>query len=462
MTDEVMNQRNIVTVGKLKTAIAVLAFMTMAGCAETTREEATGEGRIRGVNGIVDAPEVQFLIEEIILDNIGFKIASGFETYDDLSYNFNFDLFVPGEPDTRRIASRFIDVVADTDYTLILTGTMANPSIIVWEDEPREFDGSETVFENTFAHLAPSLGQVDVYFAPSGTPPAPGGAVATLSLGERTDFIEYPQAEYELVVTAPSDPGTVIFQSGPLNFPTATRQIVGLFDPDPSITAPLGVAAISPSGLTSNIADVNFPPQLRFVHASNANAAVNVDGYVDMDFNNPVFSNVAYRGVSAYFNVDVGQPVVTATQAGNPGGTIVENPVVITSNSKRTLLLGGDQGSEFFRSLPDDARPLASFPVVRFVNMAVNSALFNIYIQEPGFEITEETVPSFIGLSPQFDTGFFGPPEGTFEITITAIDDIVPLAPVFTIDFANRDVVDIVILDTDDPNVFEIFEFDRF
>ncbi len=141
---------------RLLVLVATLTVVaTVSGCAESTREQATGEGNIRGINAIVTAPLVSFLIEERVLGNVDFKGNSGFSVFDDLHYNFNFDLLRPGILEADRLTTQLIDVIADTEYTVVLTGTIANPSSFFWEDPIREWSGTETVFEIVFAHLTP-------------------------------------------------------------------------------------------------------------------------------------------------------------------------------------------------------------------------------------------------------------------------------------------------------------------
>ncbi len=220
-------------------AMALIAVLLTGGCAETSLEEATGKGTIRGINAIVTAPELIFMIEERSIGNARFKGAAGFAEYDDLTYNFNFDALLPGDATPTRLATQFIDVLVDTEYSLVITGTVANPAIMFWEAAARVWDGTETVFEADFAHLSPSLGEVDVYFAPVGTMPVLGNAIGTLSFGERIPHLEFADGDYELIITPRDDPDPLnyLYQSNDLTSTSATRITFAFFDPDPSITA---------------------------------------------------------------------------------------------------------------------------------------------------------------------------------------------------------------------------------
>lgn len=439
-------------------AVALTVIAAIGGCAKTAQVEATGKSMVRGINSIVTSPELIFLIEELSLGSIAYKDAVGFVEYDDLSYNFNFDIFPPDSATTIRLATEFIDVVADTEYTVVLTGTIANPAIFSWEAPERIFDAAETVFEADFAHLSPTLGEVDVYFVPENTAPMLGDAIGTLNYGERIPYQEFADGRFELIITLKDDPLNFLYQSLPLSSTPATRVTFSIFDPDPSITADIAVNLINPNGGSASLPDVNTPANVRLLHA--AFGTVNVNGYFNNDLNTIIFPNVGLGGISSYTDIDTVLTPFTVTDATNSAATVHEEEIIIGSNSKSTIILGGEPGSLLYRELRDEARPLESFPVVRITNMSINANVIDIYMLPPGTVIAEETATQFSGLPSLVDTGFFGPAEGTHEITVTLFGEITPISVPVTIDVVNGDIVDIAILDTVDPAMVDLFIFD--
>ena len=76
--------------------ISIIVVAALASsCAETSRPVANGKGSIRGIAAIVDSPDTTFLIQERSIGNITYKDATGFARFDDLSYDFSFDIFLP-------------------------------------------------------------------------------------------------------------------------------------------------------------------------------------------------------------------------------------------------------------------------------------------------------------------------------------------------------------------------------
>ena len=308
---------------RIKTNIVatLLTVVALSGCSDTQRLEATGKSSVRGINALVDSPELTFLIEERGISGVAFKAVTEFTEYDDLSYNFNFDVVLSGDTVATRIASQFIDVVANSQYTVVLTGSYDNPIISFWEEPERIFDGTETIFEMDFTHLAASQGEVDVYLAPIGTTPMLGEAIGSLNFGERIPYQEFTDGTYEFIVTPKDLPGTILFQSNSLISTPGTRVTMAIFDPDPSLNANLAVNLLNTAGGSAALFDINSPARLRLLHA--AFGTSNIDGYLNSDFTSAVFPNLAFGEVSPYADIDGSLMPLTITADRKFRGTTV-------------------------------------------------------------------------------------------------------------------------------------------
>jgi len=226
--------------------ITLSAALVLSACSgESSLPVATGKASIRAINGVKTSTEVGFLIEERTLGSVSYRQITSLNRYDDLIYNFNFDVFYAGEIELVRAASILIDIVKDLDYIFVLTGTLADPTILVWETLEREFTGTETVFEARFAHTAASLGSVDYYFASPGVDPLVGEAAGTLAFGDVLPSIDFEAGEYVLTITASGMPDQVLYESGTTIFTAASQYIVTSFDSDANTFAPF-VARVFP------------------------------------------------------------------------------------------------------------------------------------------------------------------------------------------------------------------------
>jgi len=152
---------------------------------------------------------------------------------------------------------------------------------------------------------------------------------------------------------------------------------------------------------------------------------------------------------------------VTLTPVGNIGATIHEEEVNVPRTAKRTAILAGTLAEPLLFLTTDDARPLESFPAIRLINLSINVDFVHVYVLDSGTSIDDVIIPTLPLFPAGIDSGFFGTAEGPQEITITAIGDSTPIAPPIELDLTNGDIVDIVILDTVDPDVLELVIFDR-
>jgi hypothetical protein len=125
-------------------AIPCCAFAFFGACngSSSQFEEATGEGSIRGLHAIADLGSVRFLIEETTLATIDFKDVSAINDYDNLTYEFNFDILLPNDSDYTRMATYEQKIDADNEYTFVLTGTLAEPEVVVWQQFGRDGDAA--------------------------------------------------------------------------------------------------------------------------------------------------------------------------------------------------------------------------------------------------------------------------------------------------------------------------------
>lgn len=430
-----------------------LTLILGSGCAESSREKASGDAAIIGVNTIVDSPNVDFLIEERSLGSVGFSNASPASRWDDLNYIFNFDLTVPGSSSAQRLASLPLDVQRDRVYTLVLVGSTTNPDIILFDDEERLWDNTETVFELSFAHMNNVAGPVDVYFAAPGVAPAAGNETARLAQGERSDITEYDSGEYVITLTTANNPQDIIYTSNPRTFQPSSTDTVFLFDQDPSRTGNLEVRLITGAGGTIQLPDPRFPPTARIIHAALDIAAI--DLYENSDFANPLQTNQVFGDIAENVPQTAGTNDYTWTDAGNTGAVILEQSLIASSGTRATLVLVGPASDPDAMNLLNIRRPYATNGRISFIQAAQNYEFVDIYLLPAGESIDDNNATS-PGVPFKFAQSATSFAADNYELTVTVVGEKTVLAGPVAIDLANRDVLDVLILDTADPNVAEL------
>lgn len=435
----------------------LLSVALLGGCAESDRPTSSGKGTIRGVHAIVTAPDVAFLIEERALGTLAFRATTAAQPFDDLTYNFNFDVRLPGSNTTQRLATRTLTVVPDTDYVFALTGSLDAPSIVLWETPKPDFSGNETVLEVSAGHLAAGTGDVDVYLAPPGTAPAADQPRGTLSFGEKLEPLQVESGDWVLTITAAGDPADVLFRSGRQDLAERSSLLFTLQDADPSVTHRLSVQRVTREGTVSNLVDSRFPPTVRFFHAAQGTAGADV--VAEGDFANPLVTGLAYGAFSADTAVSAGANEFTFTQAGNPGAILHEEEENIAGNSRSTAFLTGEPGDLAMLILADNRRPLSGFAKLRMTFVSANIEEADVWLLTAGTDRADAS-PNFPGFDTQTSSGYLSLKTGEYELWITFGDDDTLAAGPVALDLAAGDVVELAIIDTADPNVLDVVIYD--
>lgn len=439
-----------------RSIILLTLSCALLGCVETQRQDPTGKGAIRGYNALADSFNSNFLIEERSLGVLEYKDGSPVTRFDDLTYTFNFDIAVAGDAGTQRIASVTKAIVTDTDYLFLLVGAIATPEILVWERPEREWTDTDTVFEMAFGHLGPMLGPVDVYYAATGTVPVLGNAVGSLDFGERIDEIEFETGQYEMFLTAPGDPSTILYQGSPLTNPAAASNVTLILDRDPSLTGEVSVHQLIPSGSSIEIPDGRFLPTVQVVNA--AFGSGNVDLVIDNDFVNPAtVANLAFGAVSADTIVPAGTFPYTYTP---PASTTVllEEDTGAVLGTRTMIVLRGEAGALATTSLVSNRRPYSTAAQIRIMNAAVNFPTVDVYLSADD-TILDDLIPILRSLPFGLASEYQQPEANSYELTITLPAEKTIIAGPITLDVATGDIVEIVILDTADPAIGALLEF---
>lgn len=438
------------------TALLAITALAVAGCAETEREEATGKVQIRGVNGIVDSADALFLIEETTINQLTYKSSTAQREFDNLSYTFNYDLPVPLNPN-RRLASQFVDVVEDNEYTFVLAGDIDTPQIVLWERPNPVWDGTETVFDIGAGHVNTTIGDVDVYFLPDGTPPALGNALGSVDFSERTADREEPAGDYVITLTARDDPSTVLFQSFPLVLAGATSYTIMLFDADPSITSPISVRLVDLAGTSLEVGDVNFPATAQFVNA--AFGSGNVDVVADGDFDNRLLVDLPFGIVSDDLDIEQGPVTYSYTPTGSTM-SLLDVDLTVLRGTRSMIVLLGEAGNLGALALGSDRRGFSTVARYRVTNASFNAEDIDVYFNTPG-ESIDNRPPNIFALGFSAATDMVPQFGEDFELIITRRGEKTPLAGPEPITFNVNDVIEIVVLDSADPNVSELLIFNN-
>jgi len=438
-----------------------VAAVSLGACAKESKlPTATGEGSVRAINAIPTSPPFIFRIEETVIATVDYKASSSIARYDDLDYTFNFEVSLAVGQDPARVANQHIDVVANRDYTFIISGALAAPDITLLERDIREWSGSETVFEAQFGHSATSLGDIDIYFLDPTIAPALGLQFGTLAFGEIIPGADFEEGEYVLTITSagddPADVSKILFQTDPFTVLAQTESLINVFDGTANDFSALAVRRINlaQSGATLLI-DNRSEPTRRFFHASMNMGAVDI--YIDDPLTTPFVTDHAFADITDDLELPAGDLPLTYTTAGTMGSILIDDDVTIISGTHNYIYaVENSVGDDVLIRYFPDRRPIETMARLSIINTTTSNAEVDVYIVDRD-EPLDDALPLLNGLPLGREPLQLPISPMSYDIYVTVPDDktLPALAGPIPYDPVLGDVHDVIIYENVDPNVVD-------
>lgn len=447
------------------TVICVSACL--AACSSSNSGSVSGKGSVRGLHAVPELGTVSFLIEETILSSLDYKEASGTSEYDDLNYDFSFEVLLPGDSEATRLATRNLTVDSDTAYTFVLAGTFENPSIILWEHFGRDWeqelqdadeaDAEIVVLEVSIGHVGASLGPLDVFLEAPGTSPQSATPRGTVEHAELLPPIEIVEGNYQLVLTPPGEPETILFASDEIELSAATSNLFAIMDSGGMTTAAFSVRWIG-TGLGAELTDIFVQPELDVLHAAFGTDAVDV--VVGDDFTEPFAAGLGYAALAPSAALDKAAAHLIVTPAGDPGVFLAQKEIDLQPGSYNRLLLAGLPGSMQTVLFRHDQRRLATHARVQTFQAAARFNTLDIYLVAHDVDITL-TGANFPRALFGSGTGLIGREPGRYNVVLTEPGTKNVVGGPYRLDLEAGRNYAIVIVDAPDITAADILFFDQ-
>lgn len=444
-------------------AIAIL----LVGCSDNNNDTVAGDGAIRALHAISDLGPVNFLIEETTLANLNFKEATGVNEFDDLEYEFSFEVLLPDDSEFTEILSQTLDVNSETEYFFVLAGSFATPELFLWEqfgrnwaeeiDEAEDNDTEVTVMEVSFGHVSSELGSIDIYLESPGTSPLSANPVGTIGYSEFLTATELDAGEYQLVLTPEGDASTILFASDPLDIAAATSNLFAFLDDGGLTTADFSVRWIG-SGLGLELADLETEAVFSTVHAAFGSSPVDVIG--DGDFANPLASNLAFGERSPETTVDKGILNLIVTPAGDPGVFLAQRTSDLSAGTYNRLHLVGLPGDLQAVVLGYDKRKLATHARAQLFQGAVRFQTLDAYLVDSTTDISL-IGPGYSSFLYGTRSGYSQREPGDYVLVLTETGTKNVIGGPLEMQLEAGRVYDFVIVDASDITAAEILVFEE-
>ena len=340
--------------------------------------------------------------------NLRYKEATA-ATYDQDRYDFYVDVSTPGLAAPTPLRNFSKELLTGTDYTLVLTevGGLIEP---VFLEQPNPTANSTQA--NVIAlHAGEVLAPMDLYLSAPGMPFTASAPVASLSFGQSSAAQTIAAGEYVLTATAPGDPTRVLLTSTTFPLAAAGSSALVIVDGAEQGVAPFGVVLMGQT--FGELVDQGTQAALRVMNGATDGGARDVA--INEQFTPPLFPAVPFATATEYQLVPPTNVTLNVTPPGNPGVLELTTTITPTTNTKHTVLFGGEAGALTHLIVPDDGRRIDAEAQVRFYNVATQFIFLEFFIVGPGITDLSTVFPIVTLGAPGASTIIPFPP-GTYDL----------------------------------------------
>ncbi len=298
-----------------------------------------------------------------------------------------------------------IELHEDHERTVVATGTQANPSFTVIENEEFLYGVVGVPVQDPqvqFIHTVAGIGDLDFHLTAPGDPLL--ATPSSLAFEGRTAIDSTPPGDYRLRVTPAGQPGTILYDSGTFTLASTTRTelvAIGYFGPGGN---GIRVVAIDSFGGVGAFPEEDLPAAVRF--ANFAADLPSADVFLDDPMTTPAtFSDVAFEAVTPYDEtLASGTTTFQITAAMAPDPVLRSHAVNVRRGAFATYYLGGTATADppvlTGALVVDDNRVSDLRSQVRFFQASPAAGIVNVFLLAPG--------QSTVGATPNFRSASSG------------------------------------------------------
>lgn len=468
--------------------IAALAGLAVLAGACVNSQNAHN-GAIRIVNAGPDVLPIRLLLDdEIRASSYAFGNGSGFVATHADTYQVKVQELLPAaaDPNTEDLVDESVELQINQEVTYVVVGEEGAGSLQVLQilDTTTGVPLGKTRLQ--FLHAAVGGPDFDVYVtAPDAVLTASAPFASGKSYTTWTDQQEVTPGNSQIVLTAPGDPTTILFQSSTLYLPPQADLLIVVI-PNPSFAAhpgrPFALTLLSGTGSTL-VQDKDAQSELRVVNASPGSYSLdvfldstNVDGTARQTCD-PLTTEegtylelcaLPFESIGPYNTVDPSGSYQLKFQKTGDDAVAAQNVVYsfVAGGGSTAVLTGLIDDSATTTTIGvhsvSNARPAAEAAQLRIVDasLAADQAVagdpstdrLDLYITAPDASLADEA-PDFVGFTLGSDTGYLYEVAGNYKVTLVKVDSATPeVAPVelasLQVAIANDGIYTLLIVDS--------------
>ncbi len=426
--------------------LIVAAGAILAACGDTPEDPV--DGSFRFIHAAVSEDLVGFQLEQTPATSLEYAFGSGAQPLDSGPFDIGVNTLLATDGGTERAIDRAISVQANTDHIFVLYDDTGSLELVEYQlPEP---EGNAT--EVRFLHAAAGAAAVDFYLEADGADLTAANALASNVAYRALSDVSAPAAgEYVLSITAAGDPTTVLLQSIVVTIADGDSLILGAFLGAETSNALLRASLFNRANSSPLVlVDTNTAPVLRVIHAGLSGG--DLDVVINEDFANPLQAAVMPGEIRDYADVVAGDIKVNVTPAGNMGVLEVDQDLTLTAATRQTQIISGTAGAYASAIYADDNRGVRARAKIRFRNASDSVDLVDVYLEEPGTDLTDEAPLTFALPSAGAEVATAVLPDD-YEITIilndgdSTTEDTTVIGGPFAVTLAESTVYEFVIVD---------------
>jgi hypothetical protein len=428
-------------------ALAAVLVLALAGCGSSGGGGLLDEIRLRVLHFSPDAPRINVLVDGVIVrSSLDYKSGTGFlGVTSGRTYDLAIDALPPTGP-VRIIDQQDVELAGSTEYTLVAVGEVGNSTVeaIAIENPITDVGGGQ--FRVRLLHATPAAPTVDVFLTEPAANLGTAVPVATLAYKQFTDRIQFPTGSYQIRITPTGTPGTVIFDSGPLQFPPGRDLLIGIVRN--TGVGPAPVSLVLDNGFNQLPAfDVTTPAQVRVLHYSSNTPAIQVtadpalDGAANIDLTVDFPAGLAFPQATAYQSIAGDSYVVRGVEFAAPATPAFNLSTVVFTGARLSILFSGLKATATTPStqsavaISDNVRPIGLVGQLRFIHGAPAAGAVDVFVLPQGTAITGAT-PVARSVTLGVATAYFQATPGPYVVSVVTTGTLnivasanVPLTP---------------------------------
>ncbi|MBL8223978.1 MAG: DUF4397 domain-containing protein [Chromatiales bacterium] len=411
-------------------ALALAAMLVVAGCGGSGGGGLPNEIRIRVLHFSPDSPRINVLVDNtIVRSGVDYKGGTGFlGVTSERAYDFAIDAILP-TANVRILELPQVSLEGGNEFTLVAVGKAANDSVeAVQIPAPINFPGSGQ-FRVRLLHAVPDVGTVDVYLTAPDVDLATVAPAATLDYKEFTDRVEFPAGTYQVRITPEGQPGTVVFDSGSLQFPPGRDLLVGVVTNTGIGASP--VSLVLDNGLNQpQVFDRSTGAETRVLHFSPNTPAIRVTadpataGSADVDLTAAYVDGLPFPEITPYQPLPADTYAVRGFEFAAPTTQVFGIAPLLLPGTQLSVLFTGlkaageTASTQAAVAIFDNVRPIGKVGQARFINGSPASGPVDVYVLPVGTSGITGQLPISRSVTLGVATAYFQFEPGNYTVSV--------------------------------------------